>query len=411
MAALKRFAYKARDLTGAPLRGLIEAESSESARKLISEKNLIPIEIGPALFHDWSDKLKKVFENYTGRVPLEEMLVFNRQLQMSYSVGIPLIRGLSFIKEQTNHPKLKSAVGHIIERVSDGAPLATAMADHPLIFDKTTISLVRAGETGGQLDALLDRISVLAESRAENLAKIKSALFYPKIVITFLVVVFFVIVYFVIPKMTSFYGNFNAKLPGVTLFVMGLSDFFTRYWYLVFALLGGAIYGFLRWTNSPQGRQRWDRIKLKMPIFGPLLLNIEMNSFAIVLGLLLRSGITLLESLENVKASLTNTLIVEEIDRCQQEIKAGLSLAAGLSQSKIIPPMVINLLSLGEESGSLEEVLSRIASYYKLQIDYRLNNLSKAIEPALLFVIFGMVLVLALALFLPMWKMGSLIKR
>lgn len=406
-----KYNYKARDHQGVGIKGSVEALDELSAKKKISDLNLIPIEVWSSPLSGLSEYVEKIKKNFIGKVPLEDMLVFNRQLQTIYAVGIPLVRGLNFIHDQSENKNLKNAIRQIINEISEGSQLYSAMGKFPEIFDSTYINLVKAGEASGQLEALLDRISVLSETKAENRAKVKSALFYPKIVVGFLSLVFFVVVYYVIPKVSAFYGSLGAELPLVTRFVVGLSDFFIRYAIVIFIILFLIYSGIKKILSTENGKYKWDQFKLKLPIFGSLIMQIEMNSFAIVLGLLLKSGITLLEAFSIVKDSLNNFVIITEIERCRKMVESGTTLQISLTQSAVFPSMVTNLIAIGEEAGSLEEVLSRIANYYKLQVDYKLNNLSKAIEPILLFIIFGVVLILALALFLPMWQMSAAIRK
>ncbi len=406
-----QYSYKARDSTGTLVQGQVLADSRDAARKQVLALNLIPSQIDASRWGQLKSKILTTISQISSRVSIEEMVVFNRQLQMVITVGIPLVKGLRFIADQTDNRALKKALVDIVGKVSEGMPLSQTMGSHPQIFDKTYVSLVRAGESSGQLDSLLDRISTLSESRAENRAKVKSALFYPKIVVGLLVLVFLIIVYYVIPKLSKFYEQLKMDLPFITRFVVGVSDFFLTYWYLIFAVGVGAVYGWNHFISTEKGRAWWHQKILSLPLFGSLLLNIEMNSFATVMNLLIKSGLTIVNAIDISKESLTNETVITDLTRVQGEISAGAPLGASLSQSKVFPSLVSNLMSMGEEAGSLEEVLAQISRYYKGQINYRLDTLSKAIEPLLLVAIFGMVLVLALALFLPMWQMSGALKK
>jgi MSHA biogenesis protein MshG len=340
----------------------------------------------------------------------EELLIFNRQLQTSYSVGVSLLQALNMIAEQTESPGLKKIIRQIIDDLSEGKALHEAMARHPKVFDGIYVNAIRAGENTGRLDEILNMLCYFSEQQMENRAKVKSATFYPKIVFATIVLVFVVIVTFVVPKIRGFYDKMGGKLPGVTLFMLGVSDFFVNYWYVVAAVVGAVYFAFHKFVSSPEGRRKWDTFKLKVPVFGPILLQADLLSFSTVFGLLVKSGMPIIEALDTVRTSVSNDLLRAEIEVCRRAVEEGKDISYGFQQSKIFPKMVGNLISIGEESGKVEDVLQKVAAYYKMQLEHRLNNLSKAIEPVFLFLIFGVVLVLALAVFLPIWKMSQLMR-
>jgi type II secretory pathway component PulF len=408
---MEKYHYRARNRRGELIIGEVDASDLKAARKLVSLQQLIPIEIGTRRGSNPLPAIKKWFSKKFDKVPLQELLIFNRQLQIIYSVGIPILDGLALVRDQTEHPVLRKTLDKIITDLQEGASLYQALAKHPDVFDSIYTNLIKVGEAAGELERILERISVLSEQQNEQRAKIKSAMFYPKIVIFVLVAVFTVVVYFVLPRMKSFYAGFGGQLPPVTRFVMGVSDFFTTYWYLVFAIVYVSFTTVKKFLSTDRGRMLWDKYVLKMPIFGQLLLQIEISSFCTILEILMESGLPIVESLKLVSGSLTNKIVALEVDSCRTTVEAGGKLAEGFKDAGVTPKIVRNLLTIGEEGGQLPKVLNRVTAYYKVQIDYKLNNLSKLIEPILLVLVFGMVLVLALAVFMPMWKMSGLLKR
>jgi type II secretory pathway component PulF len=273
------------------------------------------------------------------------------------------------------------------------------------------MNLIKVGEAPGQLGEILERVSKVVQQRLEQRAKVKSATFYPKIVIGMITVVIVVVISFVIPKFKEFFGKFGGDLPAITRYMLLISDFFLAYWYLIFGGIGAAFFAFKKLTSSPQGRRKYDAYLLKVPIFGSLLLEIELTGFCSILEMLIRSGIPINDGLEILKGSLGNTVLQDEVEKMKDAVESGRSITSGMMNGNVFPKTMTNLIAMGEEAGALEKTLGRIGHYYQMQVDYRLNNLSKAIEPILLVFIFGIVLALALAVFLPMWKMGSLIKK
>jgi type II secretory pathway component PulF len=357
---------------------------------------------------DW---LTKKWHELTQSVKLEELLIFNRQFQTIYAMGVPLIKGLSLIEDQVENPYFKLVLQKIIADVNNGDALEIAFARHPKVFDSTYVNLLKAGEASGKLEQILERLSLLSEQRAENRERIRSALLYPKMVLVVLSIAFLTIVYFVLPKLKDFYSKFNAQLPPITRGMMAFSDFMVHTWYIALAIVCVAAYLARRYLSSPEGRRAWHRVQLKLPIFGILIRQIETNSFCGVLELLVAGGVPIIEALTLTRESLTNEVFKTEVERFKNEVEQGGSIAKGLSASPVFPRMVGNLIAVGEEVGALESALARISQYYRLQISHKIANLSKTLEPLLLVVIFGAVLLLALGIFLPIWKMSSLIRK
>lgn len=408
---MEKYQYRARNRRGQLITGEVEAADVKAARRAVTSQQLIPIEVKTRTASNPLPSIKEWLSKRFDTVPLEELIVFNRQLQIVYSVGIPILDGLTMIRDQTEQKVLRQALDKIVADLAEGASLTVAMAKHPHVFDAIYINLIQVGEAAGELERILERVSLLAEQQNEQRAKIKSATFYPKIVMVVLVGVLGVVIYFVLPRMKTFYAGFGAELPPISRFVMGLSDVFTTYWYLVAMVSLGIWVGFKKFLTNPHTRKIWDKYILKAPIFGPLLLQIEMSSFCTILEILLESGLPIIDCLRLVSGSLTNKVVAQEVDTCRNAVESGNKLAEGFPKEGVTPRVVKNLISIGEEGGQLPKVLNRISAYYKVQIDYKLNNLSKLIEPLLLILVFGMVLVLALAVFLPMWKMSGLLKR
>lgn len=277
------FYYKARNNSGALIEGKIEAIDPKEARIKISALGLIPIKVAVEANEYDLGKIRTFFSNLLQNVSLEELLIFNRQLQTVYAVGIPILNGLKMIREQTENPYLKKVITAVAADVEQGSTLNEAMVKHPKVFDTIYISLIKSGESSGKLDEILDLICYFTEQRAEQVARMKSATFYPKIVLFVIGSVLLSVVYFIIPKIKDFYGKFGADLPMITQVVVKFSNFCVDYWYLLFGSIIAIIYGFKTFVATPKGRHMYDSFILKVPVFGNLLLQMDVLTLSTVL--------------------------------------------------------------------------------------------------------------------------------
>jgi len=404
---MSKFYYRARDQKGVIREGAILAKNAWLAKKSLTKENLVVLDLNRFNLKQVLNAARSWFDNLSEQVSLEEKLVLMSQLETGISIGIPIIHMFQLLQKDLENAYLKRALGEITEKITEGGSIHEAFSEHPQVFNPTVIGLIKTGEVSGKLEQSLARISQMIEQQAKNQAKVKSAVFYPKIVLFVLAVVFFIAVYFLIPKLKEFLGGYGAELPGVTLFVIGISSIFVSYWYVI--LIGGFLLyaGFRSFVSDPVRKVKYDRFKLRIPLLGKIFTMIELNNLCIVLNLLIQSGVPLIEALEILKETQRNDVFKIALSRSIEKIARGESLSSGLDDPTIFPSTFRNMLSVGEESGRLEPILERMGRYYQTQIDYKLDNLSKLIEPILLFVIFGMVLTLALALLLPIWKMNK----
>ena len=405
-----KFYYEARNRKGELIRASIRAESEWLARKSLAKMNLIPLKIGRFLPSVMFSELNTSVETLSQGVTLEEKIILMNQIEMGISVGIPILQMMYFLQADLKNKRLKDALVQITADITEGGTLHASFAKNPDIFDSATVGLIKTGEVSGKLDETLSRITKLLEQQSETRAKVKSATFYPKIVMGTLIVVLLVVVYFVIPKIKSFLKTLGVDLPPITQFVVDVSDFFINRWWLILGLSVSTYFGIKKLLTIPRFRYAFDRLILKSPVLGKIFLYIELNNFCILLELLMSSGIPLIESLETLKGTQKNELFKNALSTLQEEINKGGSITRGMEREPVFPSTLRNLVSIGEETGRLPPILSRIGRYYQVQLNYLLDDLSKAIEPILLFVIFGAVLTIAIAIFLPIWKMNSAIK-
>jgi MSHA biogenesis protein MshG len=406
-----KYLYRARKMNGQAVSGEVVARSLDDANEQLSQQGLIPVAVtawNTTSFQNLAlpknisaESIKEFF----GSVPPKELMMFTQQLQTVIAVGVPITQGLTLIANQTEHLQFKKVISDLVAAVSEGSSLARAMAKHPKVFTDVYVNMITVGETSGSLEAVLARMYEVLEAESITRQKVKSALFYPKMVMGMIVLVFIVVVSFVIPKMRDFYTMLGAgALPLPTRIVLGISDFVIGYWWLASLLVIGIWYTFKKWVESESGSRTWDQIKLKTPVVGALIIDTEMNSFCVILEMLIHSGVGIVQSLDILKGTLRSKMVQDSIDTCRKNVIAGGKIAETLNKDKYFPKMLSGLISVAEESGALEKVLNRTGRYYKAQVEYKVNNLSKAIEPFLLAVTFGMVLLLALAILLPIWN-------
>lgn len=401
------FVYRARDKHGALVTGSLDAASLAETEASLDRMGLIPINVrqGGAAFK--LPDIKRLFQT----IPQQELIVFSRQLATLFSAGVPITKALATLERQSPVEAFRQVVKSLRLEIEAGSTLAAALRKHPAVFPELYASMVEAGEAGGILDEVLRRLASMLEKNAENRAKIKSATLYPKIVVGGLAIAIVILMSFVVPKFAQLYSSFKIELPLPTRMLIAISNFASAYWYLFAA---GSIALFLAvkaGLRTERGKDAWDRFIIKVPIFGPIIHKSVLSRFSRVLGSLYRSGLPILQSLDIVSRAVDNRMIAAEIKRIETEVRAGKPLSEELASSGQFPPMVIQMVAVGEDTGGLDEMLDKVSEYYDQEIDSAIRNLAATLEPVLLAFIFGIVLFLALAIFLPMWDIIKVVKR
>jgi len=405
---MPHFKYRARDKSGTLFSGTLETAGREAVAAHLGELGYYPVSIkeeGPGFDLDISQFLRGF-----RRVGPHEMISLTLQLATLVGAGVPILSSFDSLIEQTTNPKLKEVILSIRKDVEGGSAFSDALEKHPDVFSNLFASLVRAGESAGVLDEILFRLATLAEYEEETRSRIKSATLYPQIVVGLLVVAFGVLVTFVLPKLTGFYAQFNATLPLPTRILIGLNDLVQHYGLLVLALIVAAIYGIRRYIKTESGGLLWDRFKLKSPVFGPIFLKVALSRFARIYGTLNKSGLPVLQSLEIVESTVGNKVIAHVVSNIRDGAREGRGLVEPMKMSGVFPPSIIQMVSIGEKTGQMDEMMAKISEYYDRDVDYAIRNLSKSIEPFLLVVIGAAILFLALAIFMPWWNMASVFK-
>ena len=394
------YQYKARDESGKLVTGVLDASSKDKAIQMLREKGLYPVSINEG---DRGGSTKSIFNFH--KIKIEELIMFTRQLSTLSKAGLPILTTLDILFQQIDTPPFKKVVGRVREDIIGGNSLSQAMSKHPAFFSSIYVNFIYAGEQGGVLDQVLERLGNLLTHELEDRKAIKSALMYPKMLIIAMIGALVIVMSFVVPKFAQIFKSINMELPLPTRIMLGANSIFQSYWPF---LLGGAIIICILaivMVRTSKGRIFWDQSKLKIPIVGPLLTKSMISRFCFVFGATVESGLPILETMEMATLTLDNTYIARELDRAKREVRDGKAIGATLSKISIFPSLVVNMISVGERSGNLSRMLDELVSHYDLEIRYAISGLAKAMEQILTLVMAVFVLGLALGVFLPMWNM------
>ncbi len=401
------FAYRARNESGGLVTGEMEAETKEMVYEHLDGLGLLPVGVSEAKGDAFS--LNKAFERFE-KIRQDDLIFFTRQLQTIVKAGIPLISGLKALEEQTESPKLKRIINEIHREVSKGKSLSDVIANHPGTFSELYVSMVRAGEIGGVLDDVLGRLIGLLEFQMKTREMLKTALRYPVMVVCVLVLAFIVIVTFIIPKFAVIFKGANIDLPLPTKIMLWINDIVQGYGTLLFIGTVLLVVAWVAYVRSKKGKVVWDRFKLRIPLIGQIQLKIIMSRFANMFENMMRAGVPIMHTLQIVSRTVGNEYIAEKIIEISAKVERGRGISKPLKDSGVFPPLVIHLISTGEETGSLEQMLREVSIHYDSEITYSVSRLSAWIEPILTAGLSVMVLFIALAVFLPWWNMMGAMK-
>jgi type II secretory pathway component PulF len=402
------FKYRVRDRSGKAMTGTIEAPTIEMAGNNLYQTGYFPIAIEEEVVSASLD-LSSIWKRFQ-KVKLEELIVFSQQFSTLYKAGLPLLPGLRSLKEQTLNQRFKEILEEIGLQIEGGNTLFGAMSKYPDAFPMVYINMIRAGETSGKLGESLDRYVTLADRELRTRQRVKETTRYPKIVIFSVVIAFVVLLAFVIPRFAQIFAQFNTPLPLPTKMMIWTNNFFQKYWYLVLGVLVLIPILLKRYIQTEKGRIFWDRLKMRIPVFGRLFLIAALSRFTHTFVMLNRSGIPILQILEITSTTINNVILAQSIAEISRKVREGRSLTEAMRESGRFTPLVIQMVAVGESSGTLDEMLVRITEYYDLELENSIKKMTTYIEPALTLFMGVVVLFLALAVFLPWWNMASLFK-
>ena len=392
------FQYTVRDQTGAVRTGTSEAENQEILKRRLQEQGFQVNEVSAT-----KGKKKKGAGSGFGRVKLADLSIFCRQFSTMIDAGVSLVRALDVLAEQTQNPKLKRIIKEIQVDVESGGTLSKAMSKYPKVFSNLFVGLVRAGEVGGVLEEALQRLSHFLEKDMELKRKVKSAMTYPVIVLVVALVIVLGLCTFIVPKFVELFKDLGVKeLPAMTQVLVDFSDFLKTKWYIGLLIIGISYVAIKYFGTTKVGRRVIDRMKLKVPVFGKLGHKICLARFSRTLATLLVSGVPILQAMETVAGTLGNEIIAEAVMNARARIREGDKINEPLEKSKMFPPMVVHMISIGEESGALDQMLSKVAEFYEGEVESQLASLTAAIEPLMIVILGVCVGFIVIAMFMPL---------
>lgn len=403
------FTYKAKTAAGLVMEGSIDAEEQRGAvdklrgQKMvvleIAEKAVSPIEKIKALV-GWKDGKKEV--------PSKDLSLFSRQLSTLVGAGVPIVQSLGILESQAENPTFKEVLGAVKSDIEAGLSISDALKKHPNAFPDLYCSMVKAGELGGILDTILERLTAYLESSEALKAKVKSAMMYPAIVLSICSIVTVFLMIFVIPTFKNIFASFGAELPLPTQILIDISDAMKARWYLIVGFPFAAWKGFQKFYATPAGQKWVDAQSLKAPIFGPILKKVAVARFTRTLGTLIKSGVPIMQALDTVASTAGNVVIAEAVMLTRESIREGGHLSDPLKKSGIFPNMVTSMISVGEETGALDIMLTKIADFYDQEVDTAVKGLTSLIEPIVI-VVMGLIIgTIVIAMFMPMFGLGEL---
>ncbi len=392
------FAWEGKDKTGKLMRGEMRASGEALVQATLRRQGILV------------SKIKKQTFKRGGKVSEKDITLFTRQLATMMKSGVPLLQAFDIVGKGASNQAVAKLLMDIKSDVETGSSLNQAFRKYPLYFDALFCNLVAAGEAAGILDSLLDRLATYKEKILAIKSKIKSALFYPIAVIVVAIIITTVIMIYVIPAFKDIFSNFGADLPAPTLVVIALSDFMVAYWYIIFGILGGALYGFFfMWKRSEKMQAVMDKLLLRLPIFGEIIRKATMARWTRTLSTMFAAGVPLVEALDSVGGASGNYVYKMATKQIQSEVSTGTSLTVAMQNSNIFPNMVIQMVSIGEESGQLDQMLSKVADFFEAEVDDAVEAMSSLMEPMIMVVLGTLIGGMVVAMYLPIFKLGAVV--
>lgn len=406
------FDYSGRNRRGEAVSGQLEAASADAVATQLINSGITPIDILPASaradvfsgLRAWRARFAET------KVRLVDLIFFSRQMHTLLKAGVPLLQSLRGLRDTTQNPSMVRIISSLLESLDAGLDLTSALRRHPEVFSSLFVSMVQVGENTGGLPESFLQLSQYLERERDTLERVKSALRYPVIVIIAMVIAMFILNIFVIPVFAKVYAGFKAELPLPTQALISISTFTKTYWYLIVLAMGAAVFAFLAWIRTPDGRYRWDRFKIRLPVVGGILYRSSLARFAGALAITVRAGVPLVQAMTVISKAVDNEFICGRILQMRDGIERGETIARTATATALFPPMVLQMIMVGEETGAVDRLMEEVGGYYDREVDYDIKNLTQAIEPLLLVGIGIMVLVMALGIFLPMWDLASAVK-
>jgi type IV pilus assembly protein PilC len=399
------FVFKAMDLAGAKATGEVEAESKQRVADQLKSRGLIVLDIKDK---SGSKELKLPFGN---KVKATDLTIMTRQLSTMVSSGMTILRSLYVLEAQTENPALTAVLVDIRKDVEAGLPLSDAFERHPKVFSPLFVAMTRAGETGGLLESSLIRIADQLESEDALRRQVKSAMVYPTVVMIFAMVVLLALVAFIVPVFVGVFKQFGGSLPAITQITVGMSHVVTHQWYLLIGGTVGTVWAFRKWKSSYKGRGQWDKLRLRIPFkIGDIVQKISLARWSRTLSALVTAGVPLLQALDITAKTAGNRVIEDAMGAVIESVTRGGTISAPLKDAPVFPSMVVHMLGVGEETGAMDQMLSKIADFYEDQVEASVKSLTSILEPVMLVVVGGIVGFIVVSMYMPLFKVYDQIR-
>ena len=399
------FQYKVRDKAGNTVTGTLVADSEMLVLNRLRELGYTPLEVGKE-----KKGLNLEINIRKPKVKLKDLAVFSRQFATMINSGLPILRALAILAEQSSHKLLSETLNQCRTDVEQGSSLSGAMQKHPKVFNDLYVSMVKSGEMGGSLDTTLLKLAAMLEREVHLRGKIKSAMTYPVAVVGLVVLIMGAMLLFVVPQFKGIYGQLGGQLPLPTRVLLMLSDALKTYWWMVVAMAFGARFLLRRYKATENGRTKIDSLKLRVPVFGTLFHKTALSRFSSTLAMLLSAGVPILQALDIVSDTVNNKIVSKAVVDVQSSVREGESIAKPLSKHPVFPPMVVQMIAVGEETGQVDTMLEKVAQFYDQEVEASVDALTSLIEPLLIAIIGAFVGAAVIALYMPMFNIIKLIK-
>ncbi len=400
------FTYDAINAQGIELSGEIHAPDLAAAREQLQTRGLLPQSLS-----ERSASGERGARTAFKKVKAKNLQVFSRQLATMIEAGVSVVAALVTLEEQTEDKYLSEVIAEIRSDVEGGMVLSKAFARHPKVFNRLYVSMIEAGESSGTLDKVLDRAATQIEKDNKLRRRVKGAMVYPAVVITFASLVLTFMLMFIVPVFAQIFEDLNGELPKPTQFVMGMSNLLRHWWFIIFPLLIGLIFAFRRWKQTESGRQIWDRFKLKIPMkIGAVVHKVALARVSRTLATLIAAGVDIIKALEITGATSGNWVVEQSLENVKNRVHEGAPISQPLSEDPVFPAMVGHMVKVGEETGELDKMLGKVADFYEDEVDTAIQSLTSIIEPLLMIGVGAMVGLIVISMYMPMFKMLTLIK-
>ncbi len=405
------FQYKGRNQRGEAVRGHLDAASPDAVAAQLMNSGVIPIDIMIAKAREDVFGALRTRLAASTKITLTDLALFSRQMYTMLKAGVPIMQALRGLRESTRNPALAGVIANLGESLDTGLDLNSALRRHPKVFSSLYVNLVQVGETTGSLQEVFLQLAVYLEREKDTRDQMKSATRYPIFVVAAIFIAIFIINLFVIPTFAKVYAGFKIELPWATKALIASSNFTVAYWPLIVTTLIMAVFSIRYYIRTTEGRYRWDKFKLGIPVVGKVIYKATLGRFTRALAVMMKSGVPLVQGMTVVSRAVDNEYICDRIVQMRDGVERGETIARTAAATGMFPPLVIQMISVGEETGSVDELMFNVADFYEREVDYDIRNLSTALQPILIVFLAIMVFILALGVFLPMWDLVQVARK